>query len=146
MAQYQINYTCGHRDTVQLYGPEAKRQAYIAWAQSHAVCRACYDTAKAADVANVIAEAESAHALCALTGSDKQISWAREIRAVKAREIMSWIDHLRGKVKPNLLTQFDAQVDDLLALIFANNDSKYWIDNRKLSAREIAAQHRSREV
>lgn len=146
MAQYQINYTCGHRDTVQLYGPEAKRQAHIAWAQSHAVCRACYDTAKAADVAKGIAEAESAYGLCALTGSPKQIAWAREIRAAKVREIMSWIDHVRGNMQPNLLTQFDDQVDGLLALISANDRSKYWIDNRELSAREIAAQHRSREV
>ena len=72
MAWYTINYTCGHTERVQLYGAHKDRYAKIE-AMERRVCPEC--EAKAAQ------EQAASDGLPALTGSDKQISWAADIRA-----------------------------------------------------------------
>lgn len=72
MAWYTINYTCGHTERVQLYGAHKDRYAKIE-AMERRACPEC--EAKAAQ------EQAASDGLPALTGSDKQISWASDIRA-----------------------------------------------------------------
>ena len=72
MAWYTINYTCGHTERVQLYGKHADRDRIIA-AKERRACPEC--EAKQAQ------EQAASDGLPALTGSDKQISWASDIRA-----------------------------------------------------------------
>ena len=72
MAWYTINYTCGHTERVQLYGAHKDRYAKIE-AMERRACPEC--EAKAAQ------EQAASDGLPALTGSDRQISWAADIRA-----------------------------------------------------------------
>lgn len=78
MAQYNIRHTCGHEETVQIYGTnvhgERTRKAEwlkAEWLESKP-CRDC--ERKAMRDENLTGAAE-------LTGSDKQVNWANDLRA-----------------------------------------------------------------
>lgn len=73
MAQYNIRHTCGHEETVQIYGTNVhgERQRKAEWLESKP-CRDC--ERKAMREENLTGAAE-------LTGSDKQVSWANDLRA-----------------------------------------------------------------
>lgn len=50
MAQYTINYACGHGSTTKnLTGKVAERERYAAWAEANMVCPVCYKSQKAAE-------------------------------------------------------------------------------------------------
>ena len=73
MEQYNIHHTCGHEETVQIYGTNVhgKRQRKAEWLESKP-CRDCEREAMRGE--NLAGAAE-------LTGSDKQVSWANDLRA-----------------------------------------------------------------
>ena len=73
MAQYNIRHTCGHEETVQIYGTNVhgERQRKAEWLESKP-CRDC--ERKVMREENLTGAAE-------LTGSDKQVSWANDLRA-----------------------------------------------------------------
>ena len=76
MAKYDITYSCGHTETVQLYGKHADREHYIAWASEHKVCSECRKADREAEKA---AAAERAKANGMTEGSDKQMAWACDL-------------------------------------------------------------------
>ena len=80
MAQYTINHTCGHTQVHDLFGPYEQRERTIKW-QTGCICDACYRTQKIADEQAAAAKLEAQMTLPALTGSEKQINWAKSIRA-----------------------------------------------------------------
>lgn len=49
MAKYEINYSCGHTATVQLYGPTKERERKIAWFEREGLCPECYAAQKDAE-------------------------------------------------------------------------------------------------
>lgn len=71
MAKYQVKHLCGHTTEVQLFGHWSDRERRMA-AMERELCAAC----RAEQARQAAAEA----GLPALTGSDKQIAWAAEIR------------------------------------------------------------------
>jgi hypothetical protein len=96
MAKYDIHHSCGHAETKDLFGKETDRQRYIAWAGAHGQCSACRRANKDAEVMAVEVE----HDLPLLTGSDKQIAWARAIRAEQVTAMMAHLDGIRAKTLP----------------------------------------------
>lgn len=42
MAKYNVKFSCGHEDTVELFGPNKERERKIAWYENNHVCPACY--------------------------------------------------------------------------------------------------------
>lgn len=58
MAQYDVTYSCGHTETVQIYGPHKDRERKIAWFERSGHCRACYRALKDAECAEQAAAAE----------------------------------------------------------------------------------------
>lgn len=100
MAWYTINYTCGHTERVQLYGAHKDRNAKIE-AMERRACPEC--EAKAAQ------EQAASDGLPALTGSDKQISWAADIRARWLADGLS--KDVKGLVNA-LVDELEAVTDD----------------------------------
>ena len=84
MAKYDITYSCGHTETVQLYGKYADRERYIAWASEHKTCSACRKADREAEKA---AAAERAKANGMVEGSDKQLAWACDIIETAAKKV-----------------------------------------------------------
>lgn len=125
MAQYNIHHTCGHEETVQIYGTNVhgERQRKAEWLESKP-CRDC--ERKAMREENLTGAAE-------LTGSDKQINWANDLRA-KA------IDDIKAKLA-KLDTQYiaapqewkDAQRkagEAIITAMLAETSAKTIIDHR----------------
>ena len=81
MAKYTIPHSCGHSETVQLYGKHTDRSRYMDNAERRQ-CRDCYNASLVAKTADM--------GLPALTGSDKQVAWAETIRAKETARY--WID------------------------------------------------------
>jgi len=88
MANYEITYSCGHTETKQLCGKHSDRENYIEWASQNRVCSACYSQQKQQERQNQIAtekvECEQLRQsadieLPELTGTPKQIAWAKDI-------------------------------------------------------------------
>lgn len=134
MAKYDITFSCGHTETRQLVGKETQRQSYIAWAGKNGLCAACAKQDKMAGIEAVEAE----HDLPALEGSDKQVAWARDIRAKLIVEIMSYIDKMRvAAIAQDKETEFEERSAAMLQMIGGEGSSRYWIDNKSTSARDL---------
>ena len=134
MAQYRIDYQCGHSIVEQLYGKTDGRYEHIERQKSR-LCPDCYraqQTEQAAD------HAEAA-GLPKLTGSDKQIAWAETIRSKKLAEIAQQRADfealgLRKGATPENIAAGMAQFDAVAAKVTVQADARFWIDNRDLGA------------
>jgi hypothetical protein len=135
MANYSITYSCGHTATKQLYGKTAERERYVAWAAERGACDACRKADKTAACEAVEAE----HGLPSLTGSDKQIVWARAIRADKIAAIANWMSAKRpATLTEDQATAFDRQAAAVMQTLYAKDRAGWWIDNRDRDAQSIA--------
>jgi hypothetical protein len=95
----------------------------------------------------------------ALTGSEKQIKWAEDLRAEKARELaeflakglkitlgvvqqsdVSHIAKVEAELDAGLATPQAAPIVAAMAKVFGRAAATYWIDNRSRSARSMVEQ------
>jgi len=42
VAKYQVSYSCGHIETVNLLGPHKQRERKLEWYRSHGLCSPCW--------------------------------------------------------------------------------------------------------
>lgn len=125
MAQYNIHHTCGHEETVQIYGTNVhgERTSKAEWLESKP-CRDC--ERKEMRDENLTGAAE-------LEGSEKQVNWANDLRA-KA------IGDIKAKLA-TLDTQYIAAPQDwkntqrkageaIITAMLAETSAKTIIDNR----------------
>ena len=49
--KYEVRFSCGHAETVELFGKNADRQRKIAWFEESGLCSKCYAEQKAAEMA-----------------------------------------------------------------------------------------------
>lgn len=128
MAHYTITYSCGHSADKVLYGPEAQRQNYIAYAAKSCLCPACD---KAEDQA-VCEAVEAEMGLPVLSGSEKQVAWARDIRAEKVKAAAELIEKSRpaaeaqGKVE-----QYEQRAAAVMQALCEIAQAKWWIEQRR---------------
>lgn len=127
---YSGTHVCGHPGSVKLYGsaqscqPRAERY----FAQPCGICRL-----KAREEA-YRRNAETAHAqgLPELVGSEKQIAWAITLRANLMDTLDRHIDWLRDKQ----LLEWAGHVQEYKTLILQSTSARWFIENRKVMARE----------
>lgn len=158
MALYDIARSCGHTEQVQIYGTDVhgERRSKAEW-MARFPCRACQVAARQADQE---ARAELALALAAvhdwpeLTGSDKQIRWAADIRATWIAETVDRVAGIRPadpeRVLDGVMRQMgrrgltrriraDADRDPIVGLYAAvalrQTAARWWIDRRDLTKR-----------
>lgn len=91
MAKYSIKHTCGHNEVHQIFGTNAhgERDRKCEWLESR-LCEACWKAEKEAQ--NQASAKENN--LPALSGSEKQVSWAGNIRAEKMAEIKEAVAYI----------------------------------------------------
>ncbi len=142
--QTMITHTCGHTETVQLYGTNShgERARKAAWLASKS-CRACERTA---DMRAAQAQA-AALTLPELTGSEKQVAWALTIRA-KALQAVATLRadfaangaraQAQGMSSEAVAAEL-AQFDTLAERVAQQVSAKWWIDHRDTSARNLLA-------
>lgn len=86
--KYYVTFSCGHEGEVNLYGKAAERDRRIAWYEKEGICPDCYrkmkeEERKQADeeLAAYADKIEAEYNLPELEGTEKQVAWARKIRA-----------------------------------------------------------------
>lgn len=127
MAKYSVTYSCGHTETKELYGAESERRSYIEWAAKSGSCAACAQAEKAG--ADLATEAE--YDLPELTGSDKQVAWARKIRADLFRRIAEELTIRRANaIKTGKAAEYDERTGRMMRLLATETAARWWIDHK----------------
>jgi hypothetical protein len=129
MAQYKVNYSCGHAGIVNLFGKCTEREQKIAWYEKQGLCPECYAREKEA-AREALRNAAKAQAqelkLPELEGTEKQVNWAIVIRAQmlsryeatranNAKLILGRIEEARRAYETQneeLIAQLEAMTDD----------------------------------
>ena len=119
MAQYEIRYTCGHTESIQLYGKEVEREREISRREA-GLCKECWiaEQRKAAEA--VVASVKDS-GLAPLVGSPKQVAWAEEIRA------RFFAEHGQKMAEGAAVNAYAAQFQEYLK---NKEDAVYWIETR----------------
>ena len=112
--RYHIKYKCGHEENVNLTGKQ-NSQSYADWLAA-GVCKECYHAQKAAEVENY-AKAEG---LSELTGTERQIEWAKKIRYELYKDIKRFLSYCEENEYKTLFEQW----------IKSQSEARFWIDNR----------------
>lgn len=125
MAQYNIHHTCGHEETVQIYGTNVhgERQRKAEWLESKP-CRDC--ERKAMRDENLAGAAE-------LTGSDKQVNWANDLRAKAIGDIKAKLAKIDTQYIAAPQDWKDAQRaagESIITAMLAEASAKTIIDHR----------------
>lgn len=134
MAKYNITYSCGHAGICALFGKETIRQHYIAWAGRDGLCGVCRTSNREAACVAV----ETEHDLPTLSGSPKQIAWAREIRTTKVGEVADFVHAARARTPPEKADRFEQHAAAVMQGLYGQAVARWWIDNREQSARTMA--------
>jgi hypothetical protein len=78
-----------------------------------------------------------------MTGAAKQIDWAQQIRATKAKELEKWRQYMLGmaaketRVAPEAVAARVAEYERLIVKVLAHSAAIYWIDRRSFDARRL---------
>ncbi|MBQ3348789.1 MAG: hypothetical protein IJG38_00165 [Thermoguttaceae bacterium] len=101
MAQYETHRTCGHTETVNLFGKVKKRFETIEWLETQP-CTAC----KRAQEQAMAREAAEKAGRIQLEGTEKQVAWATEIRET----FFTWLDRQPKETIDQTLTILDKRL------------------------------------
>ena len=122
--KYEVKMSCGHVETVELFGKAADRERKIAWLEKNGICEECKKAEReAADRA--AAESAKENGWAELKGSEKQIAWAESIRAEKMAEM---------KKMPAANDQTKAIKEKIVETMAGINEARWWIDSRNDAA------------
>jgi hypothetical protein len=156
MAQHEITRSCGHVETVQIYGKggiNGWRHDWVATREITRPCRACRQaettSVRAADSA-AYAEAAADAGLPALTGTDRQGAWAETLRGDTLNLLADFTAELRahGRAYPDQQWGIERVIAHIGVAIAEKTAAAWWIDNQdahnlaQLIKREAADAHR----
>lgn len=129
MAKYSVTFSCGHEETVELYGKTVDRERKIEWMENHGLCSECYKAK--------MREQEEARKvgrnLPDLEGTPKQIAWAEKIRD---GIFTDWEKIANIK---------DARAVKFTAYLKGQTTARFWIDNRSKAIRKLAEEWKENE-
>ncbi len=138
MAKYTVTRSCGHEETVVLFGPGKQRDWRLESVEPYKLCSECYQAElkrKREETNREAAEAAKESGLPALTGTEKQVAWAETLRM----QMLALIDEaIYTHIKAD--QRGDIRLLDAVESIKAKTDARWWIENRQeLSARDMIA-------
>lgn len=126
MAKFKVRASCGHSYEAELKGTNEEQASKVRWIEEKGLCPLCYREKKRRDLSLRAGMLEEALSLPPLLGTEKQVGWARDIRAEKIEELLTDyadeidVEVLRSKIrgrKPG-------------SEVFSERAAKWWIDNR----------------
>ena len=120
---YEVKYACGHVGTVNITGKSSERENRLNYLAT-CDCVDCYKAKKEQECQAF----EAAEKLPQLSGSEKQIAWAKTIRREKLNEIKEFLNRFKSDDGTKAFEDW------------AKNQSSavFWIDNRNVSAGNLA--------
>jgi len=118
MAKYDVNFSCGHKCEIELFGKHDDRYKKIEYYEQHGLCPDCYKKSKDRAIDDKIARFGD---LPQLVGSEKQINWANDIRRKALVKVLEWIND-----QPN----GERGIELVKAGLAIATSAKWWIDHR----------------
>ena len=123
MAKYDVVFSCGHEERIELFGKGTERERKIAWFEKYGLCSTCYKEQQQAK-----AEARAAAwELPALTGTPKQIAWAERIRS----DFFAKFEDMEKKSGQSTAeaAEKDARFGQFLSWVKDQTEARFWIDH-----------------
>jgi hypothetical protein len=146
MAKYDVKFSCGHTETIQLVGKIKERERRIEWLENHGLCSECYEAEKKRQFEEQnkkAAEEAKEYGLPELSGTEKQVAWGNTIRQEWIREAEIQIKYAKEfledarESKPEAIQEYQEKLDivtEAVEWILKNRtDAKQWIDTRHYS-------------
>jgi hypothetical protein len=133
MAKYEITHTCGHEVEHNIAGKIDDRPRKAQWLREQP-CRDCQQQDKIAVAREQTARVEQSRELPELSGSEKQVRWAQDIRAAWLVQVEEFYTEgtrrakAAGKEDTNGLLR--NLVDSVVAQATTETAAKFWIDHR----------------
>lgn len=139
MAKYNITYSCGHTETVELFGNQNERFRKLAWMEINGLCSQCYRNERHADE---MSELTNAGYELLTEGTDKQRAWAESLRLEllqdKSSNYLTLIDMdaicsalMAGNCPEGKFANFDeAKKSAIDYTLRTQLSAKWWIDAR----------------
>lgn len=104
--KYDVTFSCGHTETVELFGKSADRERRIEWYKEHGVCTECYKKQQAERQSNANkALKEKFPQLPTITGvSENQVKYAEDLRrgflnSDKAKEAEKYLSAIGKRIE-----------------------------------------------
>lgn len=136
-----VLHICGHKESHPFTGPAWKKEKDAEW-QKGQECTRCWSLKKA----------DEQEALCdvpglpELEGADRQVSWARSLRAEVIGKVKMDAWRMDQARRPKGL---EPAAERYLALVlprlFAKTDASWWIDNREADLLDLALDFKTQD-
>ena len=136
MAKYEITFSCGHTETIQLVGKISERERKIEYFKNHGLCSECLEAERKRQFEEQnrkAAEEAKELGLPELTGTEKQVAWANTLRK-------QWIEKVESEIRTWITDDEsrDEEVRKALKRVVEEHlintvDARWWIDNRNAS-------------
>lgn len=126
MATYKtVTYSCGHTGLLYVGGlKSADKAEKIEWAEKEGLCPECYKKMMKEARDQINQEEARENAFPDLTGSEKQISWANDIRHQFYGYFMEAVKHVEKT--PNI----EHIIDETMKMLKEADSARFWIDAR----------------
>ena len=124
-----VTYMCSHEGEVELFGPRRQRDQRIRSIERYELCPDCL-AKKRAEEAAAAAEKNAENGLPSLSGTEKQVAWAEQIRAQAVETMSAQADQSRqnSRAPENAIRSLDLGMQKILA----NTSAAWWIENRSM--------------
>ena len=136
MAKYDVTMSCGHVQTVQLFGKMTDRDKKIAWLEKYGLCSECQKRENAEETAKA-AEKAIAENLPELTGTEKQVNWALTIRENIFTELDKMLENKKADMDADSFAKNELQLKAVKKVLAKFTEAAFWIENRYNSAQHI---------
>ena len=120
--KYDVTYKCGHSGVLDLGGKTKDREWKVEQAQYN-LCPDCYRAAKQREMEEELAKYD----LPELTGTERQVKWATDIRFKFAHEANRIMNEDRYKNNSEFIEKYEKTYK---SVVDVETTSKWWIENR----------------
>lgn len=126
MARYGVDYSCGHRGEIALFGPTKNRERRLEKEKEN-LCSDCHEK-QLAEQGATAAQENAANGLLPLYGTEKQVLWAEQIRnaAMKLFESIEITPQSSFRLRDATQADIDHAIHDTMT----KEKASWWIDNR----------------
>ena len=117
-----INLSCGHGAKITLFGNAENRTRKREWYRANGVCKDCFKAERSEQVEKL----ERTLGLPKLSGTDSQVSYARDIRAEK---IEQFLGDYEGEVTVQTIAAAIAERTNG-SRVFYEDSARFWLESK----------------
>lgn len=136
MAKYDVHFSCGHTETIQLFKKETERKRRIEWLEKYGICSECYRKSLDEQHKEYVKNCNDI-GLFITEGTEKQIRWAYQIAAqFLNNDIYPFRDKANKAIAEHSKDEENAKaflevIQKILDVAVTKGNAKFWIDHRE---------------